>query len=95
MLNIISLLLVVTAVFAYLTHRYTKLPTTIGVMASALLLSVALAGMDALGFSTLKIYEVSFLRSIDFSEVLLQGMLSLLLFAGAMQVDLGRLKKRI
>ncbi|MGA9575585.1 MAG: hypothetical protein WBS20_16720 [Lysobacterales bacterium] len=36
MLNILSLLLVVTAVFAYLTHRYTKLPTTIGVMASAL-----------------------------------------------------------
>ncbi len=95
MLNIVSLLLVLTAVFAYLTHRYTKLPTTIGVMASALLLSLALAGLDKLGLSALKTYEVSLLKSIDFSAVLLQGMLSLLLFAGALHVDLRKLRKHL
>jgi hypothetical protein len=39
------------------------------------LLSVALAGLDKLGLSALKSYEVSFLKSIGFTEVLLQGML--------------------
>ena len=35
---------------------------------------------------------MSLLASIDFSEVLTQGMLSLLLFAGAMHVDLRELR---
>ncbi len=40
----------------------------------------------------LRQYEESLLRSIDFSDVLMQGMLSLLLFAGALHVDLSELK---
>ena len=36
--------------------------------------------------------QESLLRSIDFSTVLMQGMLSLLLFAGALQVDLSELR---
>jgi len=40
----------------------------------------------------LREHEESFLRSIDFSAVLMQGMLSLLLFAGALHVDLSELK---
>ena len=41
----------------------------------------------------LRQYEESFLRSIDFSDVLMQGMLSFLLFAGALHVDLSALRK--
>lgn len=95
MLDIVAMLLVLTAVFAYLTHRYTKLPTAIGVMASALLLSVAFSGLDQLGLPAFKAHEVSLLKSIDFTTVLLQGMLSLLLFAGALHVDLNGLKDRL
>jgi CPA1 family monovalent cation:H+ antiporter len=40
----------------------------------------------------LREYEESLLRSIDFSDVLMQGMLSLLLFAGALHVDMSELK---
>ena len=40
----------------------------------------------------LRAYEESLLRSIDFSDVLMQGMLSLLLFAGALHVDLSELR---
>jgi CPA1 family monovalent cation:H+ antiporter len=83
--------LVLTAVLAYLNHRYVGLPTTIGVMGIALLLSLVLVGLDKLGLSALRDYEVSFLLSIDFSYVLMQGMLSLLLFAGALHVDLSEL----
>ncbi len=62
-------------------------------MAAALVLSLALVGLDALGMAHgLRQYEESLLRSIDFSDVLMQGMLSLLLFAGALHVDLKQLK---
>lgn len=53
-------------------------------MAIALVLSLGIVGLDALGLAhALRVAGESFLQSIDFSEVLLQGMLSLLLFAGA------------
>ncbi|SAL05770.1 Na+/H+ antiporter membrane protein [Caballeronia arationis] len=92
MLDVIAICLVVTAILAYVNHRFVGLPTTIGVMVTALGLSLALIGLDALGIAhDLRLAEESLVRSIDFSEVLLQGMLSLLLFAGAMHVDMAKL----
>jgi len=93
MLNIAATCLVITALLAYLNHRFVGMPTTIGVMATALVLSLALVGLDAVGLGYgLRQYEESLLRSIDFSDVLMQGMLSLLLFAGALHVDLSELR---
>ena len=93
MLEIAATCLVITALLAYLNHRFVGMPTTIGVMAAALIFSLALIGLDALGLDYgLRQYEESLLRSIDFSDVLMQGMLSLLLFAGALHVDLSELK---
>jgi len=83
--------LVLTAVLAYLNHRYVRLPTTIGVMSIAILLSFVLIGLDKMGVAFLREYEESLVTSIDFSGVLLQGMLSLLLFAGALHIDLSEL----
>jgi CPA1 family monovalent cation:H+ antiporter len=83
--------LILTAVLAYLNHRYVGLPTAIGVMGIALLLSIVLVGLDKLGIHALHDYEVLLLSSIDFSDVLMQGMLSILLFAGALHVDLNDL----
>ena len=69
------------------------MPTAIGVMVTALALSLALVALDALGLAHgLREYEESLLRSIDFSDVLMQGMLSMLLFAGALHVDLSELQ---
>jgi CPA1 family monovalent cation:H+ antiporter len=93
MLDIAATCLVVTALLAYLNHRFVGLPTTIGVMVAALCLSLLLVGLDSLGIlHGLRSYEESMLRSIDFSDVLMQGMLSFLLFAGALQVDLRELR---
>ena len=94
MLDIAALCLVVTAVLAYLNHRFVKLPTTIGVMVIALGISLCMLGLDALGIDHgLRQYEESFLRAIDFSDLLMQGMLSFLLFAGALHVDLRALRR--
>ncbi|WP_084151296.1 cation:proton antiporter [Azohydromonas australica] len=93
MLDIAAICLVVTALLAYVNQRFVGLPTTIGVMAAALLLSVALIGLDLLGWLPgLRDFEASLIASIDFSDVLLQGMLSLLLFAGALHIDLSELR---
>lgn len=77
---------------AYVNHRFIRLPTTIGVMSIALALSLGFVALDHLGYGTLREVEEPLLASIDFSDVLMQGMLSLLLFAGALHVDLSELK---
>lgn len=86
--------LVVTAVLAYINHRFIKLPTTIGVMAIALVFSLALVaiGQAGWGLEEETSQAVLMLKSIDFSDVLMHGMLSLLLFAAALHVDLSTLK---
>lgn len=95
LLDIAAACLVITALLAWINHRFVHLPTTIGVMAIALVLSLAIIALDVVGgFDTVRAYEESLLRSIDFSDVLMQGMLSLLLFAGALHVDLVALRSQ-
>lgn len=93
MFEIAAVFIVITALLAYLNERFLGLPMAIGVMVAALLLSLALLGLDAAGIDFgLRQQQESLLRSIDFSAVLMQGMLSMLLFAGALHVDLSRLR---
>ncbi|GAB3039368.1 sodium:proton antiporter [Oleiagrimonas citrea] len=87
MFNIAVVLLVITAGVAYINHRFVRLPTAIGVMVIALVGSLVLALLNGMGFSGLHDYETSLLASIDFPEVVLKGMLSVLLFAAALGVD--------
>jgi CPA1 family monovalent cation:H+ antiporter len=93
MLDIAATCLVITALLAYLNHRFIRLPSAIGVMVAALALSLALLVLDATGLNAgLRQHEEALVRSIDFSSLLMQGMLSLLLFAGALHVDLSELR---
>ena len=81
-----ALLLVVAALFAYLNFRFLCLPPTIGLLALTLLSSLGLVGLGRLGVpAVLRVVEV--VRGIDFHTVLMQYMLSFLLFAGAVQLD--------
>ncbi len=91
--EIFAVLISFTAVFSFLNHRYLGLPTTIGVMLIALVFSLALIGLHELGF---RIDEqvAAVLERIDFNKTLLQGMLSYLLFAGALHVNLDDLAKQ-
>ena len=93
MLDSIAIFLVLTAAFAYINCRFIKLPATTGVMAIALFLSALLFGLDKVGVTSLHAYEVALVSSINFTDVLMHGMLSLLLFAGALHVDLSELKQ--
>jgi CPA1 family monovalent cation:H+ antiporter len=92
-LEISAIFLSITASLAYVNHRFIGLPTTIGVMVISILLSIVAIFLGFLGFDQLIDYEVSLLDQLDFTEVLLDGMLSMLLFAGALHVNIGDLKR--
>lgn len=91
--NILAILITLTALFSYINHRYIGLPITIGVMLIALLMSLLLNLLDALGFG-LKHYAQLVLGSIQFDKTLLHGMLSFLLFAGALHINIDDLMER-
>ncbi|ART84004.1 sodium:proton antiporter [Oceanisphaera profunda] len=92
-LEVSAIFLSITAVLTYVNHRFIGLPTTIGVMVISILLSIGAIFLGFLGFDQLIDYEVSLLDRLDFTEVLLDGMLSMLLFAGALHINIGDLKR--
>ncbi len=86
----ITILVCISALFGYLNHRVLRLPVTIGLMAIALAMSLILLLLGKLGFD-INVRAEAFIRSIDFNEALMHGMLSCLLFAGALHVNLSDL----
>lgn len=92
--QIISLLFVVTAAFSYINDRFLRLPSTIGLMLMALVVSSVVAGLGKLGRGVVAAEVLAFLDSVDFSRFLLHGVLSFLLFAGALHVRLEELKEQ-
>lgn len=88
--TILAILITLAATFSYVNHRYIGLPITIGVMVITLVLSLMLNLLGSFGFG-LEQRAATLLRSIDFDRTVLHGMLSFLLFAGALHVDINDL----
>ncbi|MBW2410021.1 MAG: sodium:proton antiporter [Deltaproteobacteria bacterium] len=91
--NILAVLITISAAFSYINHRFIRLPTTIGLMAMALIVSLGLIILGPFGFG-LEEGAHRLLNSIDFDETLLHGMLSFLLFAGALHINLADLARQ-
>ena len=92
LLTIITILIVFAAIFGYLNVRFLKLPATIGLMVISLGFSLLTMAVSQF-YPALFEFEKSLVEQIDFHEVLMEGMLSFLLFAGALHVDFGKLKR--
>jgi len=93
-ITIASLLITLCAIFSYINYRFVKLPTTIGVMIIALVLSLLASALPLLGFTELVEHAREFMDAINFTETLMHGMLSFLLFAGALHVRFDHLEKQ-
>ena len=91
MLDIAAVILVLAALSAWINRKFLGLPPTIGVMTVALAGSLVIVGLERLGVAWPGTMERRLVASIDFTDVLMEGMLSVLLFAGALHVDLARL----
>lgn len=85
-ITITSIMVTFCAVFSYINYQFIKLPTTIGIMVMALVASSLIMFMPLLGFNILPSIQ-AIMDGIDFSEALLHGMLSFLLFAGALHIN--------
>ena len=66
MLQIAIWCLIVSAALAYINYRFIGLPASVGVMTIALAISVALIGLDLLGWSAPRDYEAAMMASVDF-----------------------------
>ncbi len=87
-----ALLISLAALAAFINVRWVKLPQTIGLMAIALVASMILLLLGELGLVPLRTFA-AVVSQIDFSDVLLHGLLSFLLFAGALHVDFNDLRR--
>jgi len=95
MFGIIAVLLCLTAAFSWVNYKFLRLPSAIGLMLVSLALSFSLLLIGVIwpGIPFVARTE-ALVRSVDFNRTLMVGMLSFLLFAGSLQVDLGRLLRQ-
>jgi len=88
-----AVLLVLAAALSYINFRFLKLPTTVGLMALALALSLLLMGV---GYFQPAVTQtaVAMLEGIEFNRTLLDGMLGFLLFAGALHININDISRQ-
>ncbi len=89
MFDIAAILVAAAAVFGYVNHRFLRLPSTTGTLLVALVSSLVIVAIEQMvsGIDLRPTIE-RFLGKIDFDQTLMHGLLCLLLFAGALHVDL-------
>ncbi len=88
--DMVAILITLAALFSLINYKTIKLPNGIGIMLIGLLMSIALIVINKVGlYSTESIQHV--FASVDFNETVLNGMLSFLLFAGALHVNINKL----
>ncbi len=89
-----AFLIALAAVLGYLNHRFVGLPSSIGLTIMGAVASLMVIGIDRLlPASTLAEQVSAFISSIEFHTTLMDGMLSFLLFAGALHVDWTELRR--
>jgi CPA1 family monovalent cation:H+ antiporter len=94
-LSAFVVLLVGTALLAWFNERFLRIPTTVGVTLAAALTSVLLMVADALGPGIgLRDTVQGLLETLDFTDFVLNGILSILLFAGALSLDARQLLRQ-
>ena len=88
---VVSILIVISALFGYINVRFLKLPTTIGLMVITIVFTLLILVTSLFNDALLE-QEKLLISQIDFQTVLLDVMLSFLLFAGALHTNFQQLK---
>jgi CPA1 family monovalent cation:H+ antiporter len=86
-----AILVVLAAFFSYINHRLLRLPPSIGLMLSGLVASLVVLAVGALAFDNISVLRQNVqgaVESVHLPELLMHGMLSFLLFAGALHMNL-------
>jgi CPA1 family monovalent cation:H+ antiporter len=89
-----SALIVLASIFSYLNYRFLKLPSTIGIMVIAIVVSIFLVSFGETVLPRTFGHLHNLMSSIDFTEVLMGAMLNFLLFAGGIHINIDDLKEQ-
>lgn len=92
--ELIAILFTLAAVLGFVNAHFIGLPHNIGILALSLIFSLALLGLSAIGAAGWVGWAQTAVAEVEFSQTLLNGMLSVILFAGAVQVDLKNLGRQ-
>jgi monovalent cation:H+ antiporter, CPA1 family len=94
-LDIAALLLGLSALFGWLNHKFLPFPHTVGLLVMSAVSSGILIAVDR-AIPERHLFEAitAPLARIDFSRIVMDGMLAFLVFAGALHVDFARLRDR-
>ena len=97
-MQIIAGLITLTAASSYINHRFIKLPKSIGLTLITFFFSLFLLAITQINLYwdmqlDLDKHAVAFMDGVEFNKTFLHGMLSFLLFAGALHINLDELAK--
>jgi len=93
-LDAAAILIVLAASLGYLNHRFVGLPQSVGMTVMGAVASLAVVGIDRLIPSSHMGEDLlAFIAGIDFQATLMEGMLSFLLFAGALHVNWSEMRR--
>jgi CPA1 family monovalent cation:H+ antiporter len=87
-----SVIIALAALFSFINHKWIKLPSTIGLMLLALISAIILMALRNI-LPGVYAFFCSVVDSVDFEHTLMDVMLSFLLFAGALKVNVRALAK--
>ena len=89
--NLITIIIVLAALFSYINCKYIKLPGTIGIMLLSLVASLIIINI---GFFHPDFFKKTthLISTLDFNTALMKVMLGFLLFAGAIHIDINEMK---
>lgn len=90
--SLIAIIISLTAVIAYLNHRFFALPMSIGIMFGSMTLALLAMVLQTTGIQFFTSFTHNIVNNIDFHDLLMNGLLSFLLFAGSMNIDFKLLK---
>jgi CPA1 family monovalent cation:H+ antiporter len=95
LLQVAALLIVLAGIFGAINYFFLRLPQSIGILVVALMASLGVMALDYLvpGLAVTGQLRGA-IEGLHFSDTLLEGMLGLLLFAGALHVKLGDLREQ-
>jgi monovalent cation:H+ antiporter, CPA1 family len=89
-----SLFLGITVAIAYINHQFFKLPTSVGIMLGAITISIVVMLAKAFGANQISSFASNIMNDINFNKLLINWLLSFLLFAGSMTIDFNTLKSQ-
>ncbi|HSQ43555.1 MAG TPA: sodium:proton antiporter [Ginsengibacter sp.] len=89
--NIITVIILLAAIFGYINQRFVKLPGTIGIVIISIIASLVVIALDNI-YPKFFVSTIESIKLIDFNTVVLKVMLSFLLFAAAIHIDVKKLR---